>query len=493
MTEDVLEVERARLANFLASPLGKFRSWRTPEGRCPQGEFLRAFGGSKQVCFRSGNRVGKTTIGVVAALLLALGWHRWARRKVPNHGWVSTLSWDFCAEVIWPKFQELLPMAEVQHISFRRKQAPPIPNQIQFNNGSTITFKSAEQKRAKYQGASLDWLWFDEEHPADIVEEGRARLIDTAGFLFVTLTPVMRARWVATLEREEETVVIRASMLEAAAAGLLPLHRVLAYAKGLPERQRRVRVHGEFVALEGLVYPEFSRITHCAYVRGDRLECGEVSWPWPLPEAWRRRSAIDFGFAVPTAIPLAVEDPFHNRLIVERLLYADQIRATLWAAHLNRLWPELCRPLVADHDAFARAELEDNGIPTVAADKDIESGLEAVERLLLPCGDGAPGLILVIHPGMTDESLGRIDADKLAWELEAYHYPERKDDKPDPKDLPVKKDDHACDATRYLVKDWERARGGPPAPPAASPKRPRPGTSFAPNMPSAWGTMDVDD
>ena len=464
------EAAEARLyASFLYSPIGKFETWQTPDGKNPQGAYLRAAQIFRKVIFRSGNRVGKTTIGVVNAIMLACGWQQWAiagGMPVPNRGWVSTLSWEFCAEVIWPIFLEYLPEDQVAGIAYRRQGRKPIPDKVVFRNGSTITFKSAEQKRGKYQGASLNWLWLDEEHPADIVEEGRARLVDQAGHLFVTLTPVMRARWVSELEREQGVFVARASMLMAAEAGILPMQEVLDYARALPERQRRVRVHGEFVALEGLVYADFARVTHCAFPRGDRLVCGEVEWPWPLPKTWKRRAAIDFGFTNPTAIPVAVEDPFHNRLIVETVLYAPQIRATLWAQHINRLVPKLHRSMVADHDAFARAELEGEGINTVAANKDVDSGLEAVERLLLPCGDGAPGLILVIDPSHLDPKLGRIDAEKLAWEMEGYHYPERKDDKPDPKDAPVKKDDHACDALRYMVKDWEASRGGAPLPPS---------------------------
>lgn len=484
-----------RLAVFLASPLGRFHSWRTPDGTCPQAKFLRGFGTHRKLVFRSGNRVGKTSVGAVAANLLASGFHPWAKFTGPTHGWVSTLSWDFCAEVIWPAVKAFLPMALVRSITFRKGASSDdgqkqIPDRVLFWDGSTITFKSAEQKRAKYQGAKLHWMWFDEEHPADIVEEGRARLIDLAGYLLVTLTPVMRARWVSVLEREEGTLVVRASMLDAARAGILPMEEVLAYERSLPDRQRRVRIHGDLVALEGLVYPDFSRHTHCAIVQGDRLVSGGISWPWPLPGSWPRWAAIDFGYANPTAVVLAVRDPFHNRLIVTQLLYANQIRATAWAAHIKRLLhPEtLAHPPFADHDAFARAELDNEGVVTSAAEKDVDSGIEAVERMLLPCGDGAPGLILVIDEGLHDRELGRIDADKLAWELEGYHYAEQKEDRPDIKDVPVKSWDHGADAIRYLIKGWERHAGGPPQPPSTGAPPPRPETALT----LAW-PEDLDD
>jgi hypothetical protein len=65
-----------------------------------------------------------------------------------------------------------------------------------------------------------------------------------------------------------------------------------------------------------------------------------------------------------------------------------------------------------------------------------------------------------------DSVLGRCDLDKVFWEAEHYHYPQVKENRPDPKDRPVKKDDHAMDALRYLLLSWETFRGGPPRPPA---------------------------
>ena len=61
-----------QLREFLSSPLGRFKCWKTPDGRCPQGAFLRSAGTHDNTVFRSGNRVGKTTIGAVNAGLLAI-------------------------------------------------------------------------------------------------------------------------------------------------------------------------------------------------------------------------------------------------------------------------------------------------------------------------------------------------------------------------------------------------------------------------------------
>jgi phage terminase large subunit-like protein len=55
---------------------------------------------------------------------------------------------------------------------------------------SVARFKSYEQGRTKFQGETLDWLWFDEEPPMDIYSEGMTRTAATSGITFMTFTPL---------------------------------------------------------------------------------------------------------------------------------------------------------------------------------------------------------------------------------------------------------------------------------------------------------------
>jgi phage terminase large subunit-like protein len=464
--------DKDALAAFLASPLGRFSSWRTPAGRSPQAEFFRAAKDHQVRIFRSGNQVGKTTSGAVDVLLSCLGWHPWSKFRPPVRWWASGLDWEFgIGQVIWPTMRELIPWSQVRSVTYMRQREPQLPLHIVFGNGSEITFKSADSGRRKFQGAPLHGVWLDEEHPAEIAEEARTRLIRHQGYLTCTLTPIMRLRWIQDLERHPSSAVFRASMLEAAEAGLLDLKAVRDFEESLPERQRRVRIHGDFVSLEGMVYPGLGRDKHIARPRGEtELVIGEKAIaPWPLPTTWDRWASIDWGMVNPTAVVIACEDPFQHRLIVEKVYYSSGIRAAEWARLLETRLPKLRVPLISDHDAQARAECEAQGLPTSTAMKDVDAGLEAVERSLgKPCEDGLPSLVFVEDATQNDRFLGRADCSKLLWELEGYHYPQVRDGRPDPIDRPVKKDDHACDALRYLVISWERALGGSPLPPRAA-------------------------
>jgi phage terminase large subunit-like protein len=55
---------------------------------------------------------------------------------------------------------------------------------------STLLFKAYEQGRAKWQGDTLNGVWFDEEPPIDIYVEGLTRTNACLGIAMVTFTPL---------------------------------------------------------------------------------------------------------------------------------------------------------------------------------------------------------------------------------------------------------------------------------------------------------------
>lgn len=56
---------------------------------------------------------------------------------------------------------------------------------------STLGFKSYDQGRQKWQGETLDGVWFDEEPPMDIYMEGLTRTNATGGIVMITFTPLL--------------------------------------------------------------------------------------------------------------------------------------------------------------------------------------------------------------------------------------------------------------------------------------------------------------
>jgi len=56
---------------------------------------------------------------------------------------------------------------------------------------STLGFKSYDQGRTKWQGETLDWVWFDEEPDLDIYLEGLTRTNAVGGIVWLTFTPLL--------------------------------------------------------------------------------------------------------------------------------------------------------------------------------------------------------------------------------------------------------------------------------------------------------------
>lgn len=55
---------------------------------------------------------------------------------------------------------------------------------------SVLSFKSYERRREKWQGETLEGVWYDEEPPLDIYTEGLTRTNTTGGITIVTFTPL---------------------------------------------------------------------------------------------------------------------------------------------------------------------------------------------------------------------------------------------------------------------------------------------------------------
>jgi len=203
-------------------------------------------------------------------------------------------------------------------------------------------------------------------------------------------------------------------------------------------RRDRLR-DGKWGAAEGLVYPEWDAAVH-------------LIDPFPIPAAWPRRRAIDFGYTNPFVCQWWATDPDGRAYLYRELLGVGR-RVTQWGAEILELTgDERIEETVADHDAEDRATLDDQGVPTVAAKKEVSPGVQAVTDRLVPAGDGRPRLYVLRGSLVRRDPvlIERKAPQGWAEEIEAYCWPLAGDGKPQ-KEAPVKQDDHSMDTGRYLV------------------------------------------
>ena len=179
----------------------------------------------------------------------------------------------------------------------------------------------------------------------------------------------------------------------------------------------------DFRKTEGLVYKEFDRSKHV--YNSDPEMPNYINFA-PV----NTLVGIDFGYTNPTAI-LKIQQDHDARYFITDEFYQTQ-RTTEEIVQVARSFNG--NYYYADPAEPDRvAELKKGGMNVMDVSKDVENGIQAV-RNLLKAGR------LFIHVSCTN----------LIWELETYSYPEKKPGKNE-YEAPIKENDHAVDAMRYVL------------------------------------------
>lgn len=147
---------------------------------------------------------------------------------------------------------------------------------------STLRFKYYAQGRRKWQGPPVDFVWFDEEPPEEIYDEGLARTIATGGCAAMTFTPLQGMSTVVKrflMEKSEDRSDTNMTIEDAEHIPALQRAKIIA---SFPAHEREARAKGIPVLGSGRIFPvEETSIT---------VE------PFALPDLWPRVCGIDFGW-----------------------------------------------------------------------------------------------------------------------------------------------------------------------------------------------------
>lgn len=211
-------------------------------------------------------------------------------------------------------------------------------------------------------------------------------------------------------------------------------------------RKERLRF-GRWAAAEGMIYEDWRLDVH-------------ISERKILPLDWPRVWGVDFGFTNPFVWQMWAIDP-DGRMYLEKEIYRTR---TLVEDHCKQIMRVVAdsngkwrypRPqaIVCDHDAEDRATLERHlGLGTVAANKNVSEGIQAMQVRLRVAGDGLPRMFVCRDSLVSmDEELKQAGKPvKFADEIEGYVWEPAPDGKVD-KDRPLKLNDHSMDTARYVV------------------------------------------
>lgn len=419
-----------------------------------------------------GNRSGKTEVGASIVTAFAEGkeyfrgepaW-TWASKlpipeKLAKNIWIVGLDFpNHLDTVIW---REKL-MTGANHPGFIPKDASILKNnpnerQIFFSNKAVITGKSADSGREKFQSASVDLIWIDEECDAEIFDECYQRTVDCGGRIIVTVTPLtdissgIKEPWVFNLFEEmkagrKDIKFVNLSVLDNPVVPQEEKTKLLQKWTGHPEE--RARLFGEFVRRSGLVYPMFNRKTHL--VKPQR----------PDP-TWTRIVSIDPAATGVTAALWAAINPagdvyIYKEYYESNLVVSDHARNILARCTDNVDIFLIDKKWGAQRDAANHRSgqqlYKDAGIPVRLAEVDEDYGRNAALEYMQATSEPTSRQSKVYITS---------DCENLIYELEHYVYDSFKRGplKGLTKEKPLKRDDHAVNALQYLLAMRPRHKG----------------------------------
>jgi phage terminase large subunit-like protein len=297
--------------------------------------------------FMAGNQLGKTTAGAVEAALHATGLYPdwWAGRRFtrPTVGWAAGITGETTRDTVQrmllgrPRGENLgvIPDRLIEKISNSYTIAGQTDTiMVRHSSGglSVLGFKSYEKGRGKWQGESLDYVWFDEEPPQDVYSEGLTRISATGGIVFMTFTPLLGMSEVVRrflTESSADRSVTRMTIEDAGHIDAAERARIVA---GYPAHEREARAMGMPQLGSGRIFP---------------LESRDIAVDsFAIPRHWPVIGGIDFGWDHPTAaVRMAWDrdaDCFYVTHAYRQVEATPLIHAAVlkeWGGGLGWAWP----------------------------------------------------------------------------------------------------------------------------------------------------------
>jgi len=391
-----------------------------------------------------GNRSGKTECGAVEVVYMARGCHPYRKINGATTGWVVSLSTQVQRDVAQSKILHYLNPDWIEDVVMLSGRKDNYKNGVIdyilvkniFGTVSKIGFKSCDQGREKFQGTSLDYVWFDEEPPQDIYIECRMRVLDKNGDIFATMTPLKGMTfvyddiymnqynddniWYIFMQWDDNPYISE----EAKAA----------MKASMSQEELRSRQYGEFIDSGGRVYPEFD-------------ENINVIEPFDIPYDWQDKLSIDPGLKNPLSCHWYAVDFDGNVYVVAEHYdrekdieyHSDMIHKISDALHWHRNANGMLEGLIdsaanqttlASKKSVADLFYEHNILVNTNVNKDVFSGVQRVKSYL-------------------KNSLGETrlyifnTCKNLIREMKGYRWGKG--------DSPVKVDDHSMDELRYYI------------------------------------------
>lgn len=424
----------------------------------------------KKKLYIGGNRSGKTTGGVTEAIWRATCRHPYRpdlNDIGPNRGRVVAVDFiNGIEKIILPQYKQWIKPSMLRGGSWE-SAFDKFTKTLNFSNGSTIEFMSYDQDLDKFAGTSRHWVHFDEEPPKTIFVENMARLIDTDGDYWITMTPVEGMTWIYDDlyeghigNADSDIEIIEINTLE---NPYLKQSAIESFLSSVDEDETTARVGGKFVSVGGRIYKNFDPTPGVAQVLSEPFDEPRVAfknWLWIM--------GLDHGLNNPTAVLWMAVDP-NGFCVVFDEHYKKEWTVDQHAAEIHKkikLHGRMPDLLVADPSIVNRngitntsvqQEYQKYGLSFTEGNNDVKAGLIRVKRYLNTAKYVGRRSKVVFGENTDEFHRLRItpNCPNLIWEMKKYRWKTFANKKVayenNAYDTPQKKDDHACDALRYII------------------------------------------
>lgn len=417
----------------------------------------------KKKLYIGGNRSGKTTGGVTEAIWRATNTHPWRpdlNALGPTRGRVIAVDFvNGVEKIIFPQYKQWLYPSALRGGSWEDAYDKTLRT-LNFSNGSFIEFMSYDQDLDKFAGTSRHWVHFDEEPPQSIYIENMARLIDTDGDFWITMTPVEGMTWVyddlyePNADNPDGTVeIIEINTTE---NPYLTENAIKSFSDSVDDDEKQARLQGKFVQLGGRIYKNFDPNPGGLHVLKEPIDNPKQrfkDWLWIV--------SLDHGLNNPTSVHWSAVNR-EGFIITFEEHYKKEWTIDQHAAKIHEINRRLGRvpdlyvadPSIQNRNAVSGTSIHEeyikHGIAFTLGNNDVKAGIIRVKRYLNPTSKINPDNKLPLPKWQCTPNCSN-----LIWELKRYRWKTYSNKKLNYNnnafDEPHKKDDHACDDIRYLI------------------------------------------
>ncbi len=364
-----------------------------------------------------GRRFGKTLLSVLEMVALA------SSRENGKVAYIAP-TYQQARDIAWAELKQIC-----QPIAIKIKETSPLEIEIRnkFGGSSWISLRGWESIET-LRGQAFDFLVLDEVSSyrnfwLNWQEVVRPTLTDRRGQALFISTPKGFNHFYDLYNLEVTDSDYKSFHFSSYDNPHIPSDELDKAKKELTEDRFAQEYMADFRKTEGLVYKEFSRDLH--------LFSGEFHEK--MKGTSKVMGGIDFGFTNPAVILTIRKDKDKKYFVTDEWYhrgYTDiQIADYARAMKFNEVYPD-------PESASGIEELKRKGVNIrhVHKEKDsIRNGINAVRELF-------KSNRLFIHESCKN----------LIWELETYSYPDKRPEHNE-NENPIKENDHALDALRYVI------------------------------------------